>query len=553
MDFVYFIVLVGVLIFVHELGHFAWAKFFGVKVLTFSLGFGPRLLGFRKGDTDYVIAAIPLGGYVKMLGESPADVVRPEDEARAFASQPLWKRIVIVVAGPAMNLVFPVALYFVVFLGDSTLPPATVGTVFPGRPADGKLLPGDRILAIDGDEVQTFFEVSRAVESSPGEALVFRIERDGEELEETITPVLTEQAKPLDLVDEVGRIGVMPHHPAAVVGVVSPQSPAGAARMRTFDVVVSAGGRPVHRYLDLQRVLEGNGGAMVPITYLRPTRVADALGGLAELEIYDPHVATLTPEPGEGSGVDRAGLELADLYVSHVSVNSPEHRAGILPGDRIVALDGVPVRLFATFLEDLRVLRGQAHTLTVRRGDELLEKHVRLQHESGVNEHGQPFDRYVVGIRNWVPLRADDATPNPHPIVYAATKAIESTIEMVELTTFSVVRLLQGRLTMKSLGGPLTIFEVAGTAAREGTLNYLALMAFISINLGLINLLPIPMLDGGHLVFFLIEGVSRRKLSPRARQYASLAGLSVLLLLMVLALKNDIERQWPRIVESIGE
>ena len=121
----------------------------------------------------------------------------------------------------------------------------------------------------------------------------------------------------------------------------------------------------------------------------------------------------------------------------------------------------------------------------------------------------------------------------------------------VELTVVSIVRLLQGRLSVKSIGGPLTMFEFAGTAAQEGALNYLNLMAFISINLGLINLLPIPMLDGGHLLIFGIEGVMRRRLSIRVRQYASLAGLSLLLLLMVFAFKNDIERQWPRIVDAI--
>src|SRR5687768_11540003 len=190
MDVVYFILLVGVLIFVHELGHFAWAKFFGVKVLKFSLGFGPKLVGFRRGDTEYVLAALPLGGYVKMLGENPADVVEPADEKRAFHTQPFWKRVVIVFAGPMMNLLFPIALYFVVALGDTTQAPAIIGIVFPDRPAWGKLRPGDRVLAIDGEEIETFYELNRIVEDSAGEPLRFTVQRGEQRLEETITPAL---------------------------------------------------------------------------------------------------------------------------------------------------------------------------------------------------------------------------------------------------------------------------------------------------------------------------------------------------------------------------
>jgi regulator of sigma E protease len=551
MDLLYFILLVGVLIFVHELGHFAWAKFFGVKVLRFSLGFGPTLAGFRKGDTEYVIAAVPLGGYVKMLGESPSDVVGPEDELRSFSSQPLWKRVVIVCAGPAMNLVFPIVLYFVVFLGDATLPPPLVGTVFPDRPAAGRLVPGDVIVSVDGQAVSTFTEVRRIVEDSPDRTLSFVVDRHGERVAVGVTPTLERVPRPLELYDEVGRIGVMPHLPTPVVGVLAANRPAGGAQMRTFDVVISAGGRPIDTWLDLATELDENRGSLLPLTYLRPTRIDRPLGGLVELDVYEPHVASLTPEPGDGAGPERAGLELADLYVSHVTEGSPEHRMGLLPGDRLLSLDGRPVRHFTTFLEDLEAGRGEEHELTWRRGDRTLTQRFRLRHERGVNEHGQPFDRYVVGMRNWVPMRLAEGVDNPSPVAYAVREAVDSTTEMMELTIFSVVRLFQGRLTYKSIGGPLTIFEVAGTAAREGTLNYLALMAFISINLGLINLLPIPLLDGGHLIIFLVEAVSRRRLTMKVRQYAALTGLVLLIGLMVLAFANDIERQWPNIVDML--
>jgi regulator of sigma E protease len=552
MTFVYFIVMVGVLVLVHELGHFVWAKAFGVRVLKLSLGFGPRVAGFSRGGTEYVISAIPLGGYVRMLGENPRDRVRPEEVKASFAGQSLFRRIVIVVGGPLMNLVFPIVLYFLVFLGDSKLSPATIGVVFPGRPSAGKLQPGDQVVSVDGEPIETFYELTRHVEQSAGEPLKLSVLRNGETREEVLTPVGADKELPLERTERVGRVGIMPHHPVAVIGVTSDTSPAAAARMRAFDVVVAAAGTPIRRYIDLERVLSGNRGSMVPITYLRPMPVAGALGGLVELDVYEPRLAVLTPEIGEGTGAQRAGIELADLYVSHVTSGSPEHRAGLLPGDRLLTLDGRPIELFQTFLEDLRAGRGKAHELTFRRNGETLHARFQLQHMSGVTEHGQKYDRYVVGIRNWVPARTDPPVDNPSPIFYAAREAFEATADMAEITIFSIVRLLQGRLSVKSIGGPLTIFEVAGTAAREGALNYLTLMAFISINLGLINLLPIPLLDGGHLLFVLYEAVVRRPVSTRMREYAHIAGLVVLVAIMILAFKNDLERQWPRILDQIA-
>lgn len=551
MSIIFFIVLVGVLVFVHELGHFVWAKYFDVKVLKFSLGFGPRLIGFRRGETEYIIAAVPLGGYVRMLGESPLDEIQPEDQERALHNQNLFKRIIIVVAGPLMNLVFPIVLYFMVFLSDTTLTPATIGMVFPNRPADGKLLPGDRIISIDGEDISTFYQLQKTVGKSIGKRLHFKIDRDGSIVEKTITPVDSVRELPLDLKEKVGRIGVMPHHPKAVIGLVSRSSPAGAAGLMTFDIIISADGQPIHRWIDVDNLLRNNQGSLVPITFLRPEAIRNPLGGLIELDIYQPRMTTLTPEPGNGSGTLRAGIELADLYISQVTAGSPEHRIGMLPGDKLLMLDGRPIRMWATFLEDLKKGHGRQHSVKWRRGDYTFESQFSLEHGRGTTEIGQTYDRFQVGIRNWVPTILDVPVDNPHPISYAFWEAIHSTTEVVELTFFSILRILQGRLSVKSIGGPLMIFEYAGTAAREGALNYLTLMAFISINLGLLNLLPIPLLDGGHLLFFFIEAATRRPISLRIREYAYIAGLTLLLIIMILAFKNDIERKWPQLVDGI--
>ncbi len=558
MDVVYFIVLVGVLIFVHELGHFVWAKFFGVKVLKFSLGFGPKIAGFSRGGTEYVIAAFPLGGYVRMLGEGPNDRIRSEDDGHAFSQQPLWKRTIIVFAGPAMNLLFPIALLFVVFLGHTETAPAVIGTVFPDRPADGALMPGDRVLRVDDEEVTTFYELARIIQEHPREDVEILVDRGGTRHTVHVRPFLARSTRePLDLVEEVGRIGIKPHHPLAVIGVTSPSSPAAGARLRTFDRIVAAARRPVERWIDLEDALDGNNGATVPVSYLRPTRVPDALGGLIELEVYDPHVTTLTPEPGPGDALTRAGIEPADLFVSSVAL-AAHGRSDVRPGDRLMTVDGRPIRMWATMLEDIAAQGGAVPELVWRRGDQLVTRRYRLQ--AARASTGDDYDerlfvlsregRHIATLTHSRPTVLDPPVPIPSPALYAAGQAFRVSAELVEVTIFSVVRLFQGRLSVDTIGGPIRVFEETAAASREGALNYLSLMAFISINLGLINLLPIPMLDGGHLLFFLLEAVARRPVSVRVRQYASLVGLIMLGLLMVLAFKNDVERQWPRIVEA---
>lgn len=553
MDLVYFIVLVGVLIFVHESGHFLWAKLFGVRVLKFSLGFGPRIAGFSRGGTEYVIAAVPLGGYVRMLGENPHDQVSPEEESHAFHTQALWRRVVIVFAGPLMNLAFPLLLYFVVFLGTTQLSPAIVGDVFPGQPADGKLISGDRIVAIDGEPIETFYDLTRIVAPQAGHTLRFTVERDGERFTKPITPTSKRLERPLELSEDVGRIGISLNQPLSIIGIASPTGPAAMAELETFDWVVSAAGRRTERWVDLEEVLDRNRGSLIPLTVLRPARVSGALGSRLGVSVYQPRVSTLTPEPGERSGRERTGLEPSDLYVSHVVGGSAEAQAGIKVGDRLVALDGAPIKHWTSFRDELVQKRGAPHTLLVRRDGKLLSISYRLQGQRGGSDYDQGVEQYAIGLRRWSPTEPYQEIDNPNPVSYAFHEAVRATSEVLELTTVSVVRLFQGRLSMKSIGGPLTIFDAAGEAAREGALNYLFLMGFISVNLGLINLMPIPMLDGGHLLFFLIELIARKPLSVRVREYASIAGLTVLILLMVFAFKNDVERQWPQIFQSSGD
>lgn len=259
MDLVYFILLISVLIFIHEAGHFACAKLFGVKVLTFSIGFGPKILRIRGKETEYCVGLLPLGGFVKMLEEGTVErggkPIPPEDRKLTLEAQSWWKRVVIVLAGPGMNLLFPIALYGAVFLADKTVLPPVVGVVVADMPAEGKLLPGDTVTAIDGKAITSFPEFQRAVAPSAGVPVRLTVQRDARTLEVEVVPADEALPRELDIVEHIGRIGVQAYFPAPVVGVARPDTPAYRAGLRTFDRIVAINGRKIERFFDLVSVL----------------------------------------------------------------------------------------------------------------------------------------------------------------------------------------------------------------------------------------------------------------------------------------------------------
>jgi regulator of sigma E protease len=553
VDLVYFALLCSVLIFVHELGHFVWAKLFGVKVLTFSIGFGPKILRFRGRETEYCVGLLPLGGFVKMLDENRQDPVLPEDRRRTFEAQPLYRRIIIILAGPVMNVLFPVLLYFTVFLSQTRFLPPTVGVVLPGHPAEGKLMPGDRVLAVDGSRISTFADLRRIVAASPNKELTLDVFRNNQQIEVVLIPREEVVHKPLDIEDRVGEIGIRPNKPAAVVGVPRPESPAYRAGLRTFDLVTESRGRPVTTLADLELLLHDNHGETVPITYLRPVEVPHALGGLADMAVYESGVAALTPEAARGDLVARTGLEAADLYVCHVPEGSAEWRAGMRPGDRITEVDHVEVTAWSMVVERLMASPAAPHVLAWTSSGQRKTGTIQLRREDYLDEYGRVRPHFIVRMSNWAPSVPEPFVENPARIGYAFHSALEETHDVIRLIVVGAVRIVQGRVSLSTLGGPIAVYDVVGDERAKGVSYFVWAMAVISINLGLINLVPIPVLDGGHLLFFLFEAVLRRPLPLRVRELASLAGLMVLLGLMAVAFKNDVERRWDVIEGHVKE
>lgn len=567
MDLLYFVILISVLIFVHESGHFAFAKVFGVKVITFSIGFGPKIVRLRGKETEYCIGILPFGGFVKMLEESKrSEPLLPEERSRTFESKALWKRIVIVLAGPAMNVLFPLVLYTSVFFEDREFLPATVGAVLPSKPADGKLKPGDKILSIDGAAVSSFPEVQRFAAKSAGKPLKLVVDRDGKTLELSVTPADEPQVRELDIVEHVGQLGIVARYPASVIGVPRVDSPAYRAGLRTFDRITAINGRKIDRFVDLTAFLSANGGQTVVLTYLRPVEVPRALGGLCDIAVFDPGVATLTPlaRPAEGSLPDdadaravdvlaRTGLESADMYVAFVPEGSSESKAGLRAGDRITTLDGVPQRLWKSMEDQIVAGAAKMHDLRWTRAGETMGGSFQIRKEQWEDEIGQHYERYVFRTDHWMPNANDAYVPNPSLFTYAVRRGFEETASVVKFIGVGFLRILQGRVSLSSVSGPITMYDIAGQAGAKGTTYFVWAMALISVNLGLINLLPIPVLDGGHLFFFVVEAIRRRPLSLRVREVASLVGMIVLVALMLVAFKNDVERRWDVIVSQVRE
>jgi regulator of sigma E protease len=460
-----FVVALGVLIFIHELGHFLVAKAVGVGVERFSLGFGPRLWSFRRGETEYCVSIVPLGGYVKMHGEEAhgEDAIHPgveppaagrDNPAKSFALKPLGARSLIVFAGPAMNFVLAAVIFTTIFVAVG-IPvfPTTVGRVVPDSPAaQAGLQTGDEVLAVDGRPIRHWGELDETVAHSDGRPLTLAVARGAERRSVTVTPRRLPARTPFGEPTEVWSLGTGPYL-APVVGEVKAGMPAAEAGLRPRDRIVA---------IDW------------PDSEPRESRTAR------------------TPR------LIRTWDEMAEIISKR-------------PGETV--------------------------QLTVERAGRRLEVALTPRAVTERDPLGHEVQVARIGIGQSSPQTYLRLGP-----ITAIARGLQRTWDVTLLTLVSFWKLLTGIIPASNIGGPVQIGMAAGQAAQEGLVPYAFLVAVISINLAILNLLPVPMLDGGHLRFFAIEGVLGRALSVRKREIAQQIGLALLLLLMVFAIGNDIMR-----------
>jgi regulator of sigma E protease len=541
---IYFVVLLSVLIFAHELGHFLAAKALNVKVTRFSIGFGPRIFAFTRGETEYQVAWIPLGGYVKMAGDL-GDEGEVEDQARGFLAQAPWRRALIVGAGPLASLGFPFILYFILFMAfpqaidvTTRYPLRTSSRVMmlePGMPAvEAGVRVGDLITSIDGSQVQTFEDLRRALENKGGREVSLGLERDGRALQLKLVPARSEEGDP----DRTrGRLGVSPEPRVPLVGVPS-GSAAEHAGLRSYDRILSVDGEPVANLVSLERRLDG---AHADVLHVEALRRHPA--GLPGVEAVVPERISAEVPRQSGQGLAALGVELPDLYVGQVAPGSSAEAAGLLPGDRLLSVDGQPVASLLRLQKKLESLRKTPFRLAwLHQGQ---ERSAEVQQK--------PFDAKDVtgakgldlGLRTPFDTSADEhvvfdvARLGPGAALVAAGRKLWDTIANV---AGNLAMLITGRVPFSMLGGPIMLYGIASQSAQLGLGVFLSTMALISVNLGLLNLLPIPVLDGFGLLSAFWEWVRRRPIPMRAREIANIFGLAVLVLLMLFVFKNDIAR-----------
>jgi len=442
-----FLFTLSLLVAIHEFGHFWVARRCGVHVLRFSVGFGqPLWRWYDRQGTEYVIAAIPLGGYVKMLGEG-ADVPVPADQLhRAFNRKPARQRIAVVSAGPLANLGLAVLVYWGLFLYGETGYVPLIEDVVPGSVADlAGLEPGQEIVAVDGAPTPTW------------QALSFRL---------------------LDRIGDTGSLRLAVKYPDS-------------------DVVYESQG-PIERWLSEQEE-------------------PDLFGGLG-VTMYTPEIPPV---------------------VGEVVPRSPAATAGLAAGDRILRADGQETPLWNDWVEYVRARPGAAIEITYLRGG--VEQRSRIVPESVVEGDGPAFGRVgvAVAIPEMPPELVRSFRRGP---VEALGAAFTRTGELSVFTLKSIQKMITGLISPKNLSGPITIAKVATASAKSGLESYLSFLALLSVSLGVLNLLPIPVLDGGHLVFYTVELLAGRPVPEKIQALGYQVGLFLVLGIMILALYNDFAR-----------
>jgi regulator of sigma E protease len=468
----FFLLAICILIVIHELGHFWAARLCGVKVLRFSLGFGkPLLCGrFGKDKTEWVLAGIPLGGYVKML-DSREGEVDPAEASREFTGQPIYKRFIIVAAGPVANLILAALLYWGLALGGSRDLPAVLGEVpAASAAAHAGLRAGDRIVGFDGLPIQGWTE------------------------------------------------------------------------------------------LRWQLVQQALGSGEVSVTVERGgVQISDL-----KLSINNVVVDEKGPDPARQLGFQMPDMVFPPI-LGELSPGMPAERAGFKSGDLIRTIDGRPVASWKAFVGEISQAPGRELTVQLERAGQLLTLRVTPElTQAGMPSSGNQFQKWVRKVTGVSPQASPAALPKlgrvgalPHfddkalearlvPIHYGlvdgAAHAVRQTVEMAAFDLHAFWNIIRGSLSWRNVSGPISIADVAGQSAEMGVAAYLTMLAALSVSLGVLNLLPVPILDGGHLLYYVFECVRGKAVSERVELFGQRVGLTILVLLMSLAFFNDLNR-----------
>ena len=563
--------MLGILIVVHELGHFLVAKAVGVRVLKFSIGFGAPIgigklrLRWERNGTEYVIGWIPLGGFVRMLGEPyPGDEEFappiPEDarDDEFLERKPVWQRLCVVFAGPAMNLLLPVVCLVGILWGGVDRPDAVVGMVDAGSPAAiAGIAPGDRILAVDGEEVRDYVDVIAPIrEHKPGDSLALDLERAGERFSVDVTVAPQQVRDGFGGNEEIGWIGISHDRRDARVALPDPASAGARAGLQSGDRVLSVDGVAIDGWEELEAAHRA-AAAFATWQIERPLPMSEeAHAKVAAGERVGWETEGLTLQLPRVNALSELGAVPATILLGRVVEGKPADRAGLRRGDLILAVDGEPVGSFRSFVALIQTSRGRELELSYSREGKIRTARLRAQEEIVEG----PYDIeamaqkiYQIGLAPQPSLLAgpmvEHRVRNP---LESIPEAVSITWNMTARYLEGLSRVLDGAVGADQISGPIGIARIARHSLDRGFEEYLHWIILISINLGILNLLPIPILDGGQALIYMIEGVMRSPLSMRAREMANSFGFAVLVLLMGRAFWNDLTPFWSRFVHWLS-
>ena len=518
-----FIILLGVLIFIHELGHFLVARYFGVKVKVFSLGFGPKILKYKKGDTLYCLSLFPLGGYVKMSGDNPLEELTEEEKSEGFLYKKVYQKWLIAFAGPFMNLVFTLLAFFMLSkIGTPSLP-AILGDIKKESSAyQSGFRSGDTVLAMNGEKLLYYEDLAKNINKGASEEAYFTVKDKDNQLKEISVKIQkTENQTPFSWKKEIGSIeGLTPLSNGLRVGVVF-ESLAYKKGLRTFDKILKINGKPLRYWRDLESAIKNQ--QDVEITFERENQKKTAVFSSLNRRDLDSLILL--------------GLEPSFLYIERVGPNTPASQAGLKSGDRLVSIQGQTIKSWEQVLEQVKNSLGSELKIKYKREGEL--KTVFISPKSLFVE-GNIKNRFMLGVVSGAFVLPPPSILRKRSFFESFTYSIYETKNWLGTISVSFLRLIQGKVSVRTLGGPIAIGRVAHSSFQQGLASFLFLMAFISLNLFFLNLLPIPVLDGGYLLFFTLEGILGRPLSVKKLLLAQQGGLLFILAFMGLAVFNDI-------------
>ena len=514
-----FIILLGVLIFIHELGHFMIARWCNVKVEVFSLGFGPKILKYRKGETLYCLSLIPLGGYVKMFGDNPLETIPKSQQSRGFLYKKVPQKLAIAFGGPLMNLLFTLVAFFALgIVGVSSLS-SYIGDVKKDTVAYKKgFRSGDKILSINGQPIHYWKEIFKKIRDNSQKTFSFQVQNNlGRKKTLQISTALKKNENIFETKNRVGHIeGLTPLSQSSHVGVVS-QSKSYKLGFRTFDEITHVNGIKIKYWRELESVVRNQ----------KKSLTFKLKRGKQEIQIKTSSIFNLK----------KFGLESPQLYIYKVGPRTPAAEAGLQKGDRLVSINRKQIFSWEEVLKSVQSYsEGSPFLIQYRRNRKLLTSSIKP--EKMIVE-GQLTERFMIGIGSGLFQTFPDEITQKFSPLQAVVYSGEQTKHWLGVITIGLVRLAQGRVSFRTMGGPVAIGRVAHTSFQKGFTSFIWIMALISLNLFFFNLLPIPLLDGGHILFFTIEGLIGRPLDTRKLLVAHQIGLFLLLSFFGVVLFND--------------